>query len=86
MQAFLARENADLPEKDWKVTCRLFAPNAPEQNPTEDLWLKGKTQLRKQFAINKTFSAVKQCFSAFLHTLRFDSVKCNWYWPYPQMI
>jgi transposase len=86
MQAFLARENADLSEEDWKVTCLLFAPNAPEQNPTEDLWLKGKTQLRKQFAVNKTFAAVKQCFSAFLRTLSFDSVKCNWYWLHPQMI
>jgi len=86
MQEFLRRANAGLPEEDWKVTCLLFAPNAPEQNPTEDLWLKGKTHLRKQFAVNKTFAAVKHGFSAFLRTLSFDSAKFSWYWPYPQMI
>ena len=86
MREFLARVNAGLQEKDWKVTCLLFAPNAPEQNPTEDLWLKGKTHLRKHFAVNKTFAQVKQCFSGFLHALSFDSVKFNWCWPTPQMI
>jgi len=63
----------------------LSAPNAPEQNPTEDLWLKGKTYLRKHFAVNKTFAKVKHCFSVFLHTLSFDSTKFSWYWPAPQM-
>jgi transposase len=86
MQAFLARENAGLPEAHWKVTCLVFAPNAPEQNPTEDLWLKGKAHLRKNFAVNKTFTHVKQCFSTFLRTLSFNSVKLSWYWPVPQMI
>ena len=33
MQTFLAQENAGLAEAEWKVTCLLFAPNAPEQNP-----------------------------------------------------
>ena len=46
MQQFLAQENAGLAEADWKVTCVRFAPNAPEQNPVEDVWLKGKTYLR----------------------------------------
>jgi hypothetical protein len=49
-------------------------------------WLKGKTYLRKQFAVNKTLAAVKHCFSAFLRTLSFESIKCRWYWPDPQMI
>jgi transposase len=86
MQAFLVQQNAGLAEAEWQVTCLVFAPNAPEQNPVEDLWLKGKTYLRKQFAVNKTFAAVKQCFSTFWGTLSFDSVKCRWYWPNPQMI
>jgi transposase len=85
IQAFWARENAGLPEAHWKVTGLLLAPNAPEQNPTEDLWLKGKTHLRKHFAVNKTFAHVKACFSAFLGSLSFDSAKFNWYWPAPQM-
>ena len=85
-QEFLASENAGLPEADWKVTCMLFAPNAPEQNPTEDVWLKGKTHLRKQFAVNKTFAQVKRCFSTFLTALSFTSAKLGWYWPTEQMI
>ena len=85
MQEFLARENAGLREEQWQVTCLLFTPNAPEQNPTEDLWLKGKTHLRKHFAVNKTFAKVKHCFSTFLRSLNFESVKVNWYWPVPQM-
>jgi len=86
MQKFLAQENAGLPEADWKVTCVRFAPNAPEQNPVEDVWLKGKTHLRKQFALNKTFAQVKDCFSSFLKVLRFTSTKFNWYWPTAEMI
>jgi transposase len=85
LPTFLAQENAGLAEADWEITCMLFAPNAPEQNPVEDLWLKGKTYLRKQFAVNKTFTAVKNCFSTFLRTLSFESVKCGWCWPDPQM-
>jgi transposase len=86
MQKFLAQENVDLAEDDWKVTCMRFAPNAPEQNPTEDVWLKGKTHLRKQFALNKTFAQVKHCFSTFLNSLRFTSTKLSWYWPTEQLI
>jgi transposase len=86
MQPFLAQENAGVAEAEWKVTCLRFAPNAPEQNPTEDLWLKGKTFLRKHFAVNKTFAAVKQCFLTFLQTRSFNSKKFRWYWPDPQLI
>jgi transposase len=86
MKKFLAQENAALSEVDWRITCLRFAPNAPEQNPTEDVWLKGKTHLRKQFALNKTFAQVKHCFSSFLKALRFTSTKCSWYWPTEQLI
>jgi transposase len=63
-----------------------FAPNAPEQNPTEDVWLKGKPHLRKQFALNKPLAQVKRGFSTFLHALRFTSTKLSWYWPMEQRI
>ena len=86
MQKFLAPENASLPAADWKVTCMRCAPHAPEQNPTEEVGLKGKTQVRKQFALNKTFAQVKRCFSTFLKALRFTSTKLRWYWPTEQMI
>ena len=35
VQKFLAETKGNLAEADGKVTCRRFAPNAPEQNPTE---------------------------------------------------
>ncbi len=85
MREFLARENAGLAQAQWPVSCGLFAPNAPEQNPTEELWLKGKNYLRKQFAVNKTFAQVRQCFLDFLQGVRFESTKLGWYWDNPQM-
>jgi len=26
-------------KSEWLIRCELFAPNAPEQNPVEDIWL-----------------------------------------------
>ena len=63
VRAYLNQVNEDLEEKNWKITCLLFAPNAPEQNPVEDVWLRGKNFLRKHFYKNKTFRQVKKCFS-----------------------
>jgi transposase len=85
VKALLAEVNQGLDEKDWALICLPFAPNAPDQNPVEDIWLQGKTHLRKDFAHNKTFAAVKKCFAHFLHHLRFDSVKFAWYTPDPQI-
>ena len=42
MKTYLHEINPGLEEPKWKVTCMWFAPQAPEQNPVEDLWLKGK--------------------------------------------
>jgi hypothetical protein len=64
----------------------LFASNAPKQNSTEDVWLKGKQYLRKRFAINKTFVQVKRCFSEFLTSLSFAPAKLRWYWFEEQLI
>lgn len=86
LKTFLAQQNADLMEADWRVTCLWFAPHAPEQNPVEDIWLKGKTYLRKHFAVNKTFAQVKRCFVDFLQDTFFASAKFSWYWPNPQII
>ena len=86
LQAFLAQVNAGLTESDWKLTLLRFAPNAPEQNPMEDLWLAGKNHLRRCFAHNKTFAQVKACFRLFLSAFRLDSIKFDWYAPYPQII
>lgn len=39
-----------------------FAPNAPEQNPVEAIWLKGKTFIREHFHLTATFADVKRLF------------------------
>lgn len=86
MRDYLAEVNAGLPEVAWQVTCLLFAPNAPQQNPVEDIWLKGKNWLRKCFVQNKTFSQVRQCFISHLKDKSFHSAKFDWYAPCPQFI
>lgn len=59
VKALLSEINANLPEPDWQLTCLRFAPNAPDQNPIEDIWLQAKNFLRKHFVLNKTFAQVK---------------------------
>ncbi|MDO9152990.1 MAG: hypothetical protein Q7U47_04665, partial [Paludibacter sp.] len=66
------------PEK-WQITCELFAPNAPEQNPVEDIWLQGKNFLRKNFVENNTFSKVKKAFLSFLQNRNFNFKKLIMY-------
>lgn len=85
MRDYLAEINAGLSEDEWPITCTLFASNAPEQNPVEDIWLKGKNWLRKQFAFNKTFADVKDCFFEYLQDGIFPSAKYDWYRPSPQV-
>ena len=72
MQAYLQDVNQGLEKHEWKVTCELFAPNAPEQNPVEDIWLKGKNFLRKYFYKLTTFAKTKHAFLHFLQTTTFD--------------
>ncbi|MFO1431025.1 MAG: IS630 family transposase [Candidatus Competibacteraceae bacterium] len=79
VQAYLNTVNQGLEEKDWKVTCLLFAPNAPDQNPVEDVWLQGKNFLRRHFYENKTFQQVKQSFLNFLNNKIFNFEKPKWY-------
>jgi putative transposase len=78
-QASLHDVNNGLQPQEWKVTCALFAPNAPDQNPVEDMWLKGKNFLRKYFYQHRTFAHVKQAFLHFLQTTTFDFPKLQWY-------
>ena len=86
VKALLAELNDGLPEKDWPLICIPFAPNAPDQNPVEDIWLQGKNHLRRNFAHNKTFAAVKKCFYQFLNHFFLNSSKFAWYFPDLQFI
>jgi transposase len=86
VQAYLTQANQGLEEKDWKVTCLLFAPNAPAQNPVEDVWLQGKNFLRRHFYENKTFKQVKSSFFNFLNKKIFNFEKPKWYFEIPQSV
>ena len=86
VQAYLNKVNETLEEQEWKITCLLSAPHAPEQNPVEDVWLRGKNFLRKHFYKNKTFRQVKSCFPDFINNQTFDFNKINWYLNIPQSV
>jgi transposase len=77
MRDYLGKVNQGLDEADWPITCELFAPNAPEQNPIEDIWLKGKQFLRKNFYNFTTFSQVKSAFFDFLNNTQFSFPKLD---------
>ena len=39
LKDYLQSLNTGRPQPSWQLTCIRFAPNAPEQNPVEDVWL-----------------------------------------------
>ena len=84
VRAYLGQVNQGLEEKEWKITCLNFAPNAPQQNPVEDAWLQGKNFLRKHFFENKNFNQVKCSFFNFLNKRIFNFEKPHWYLEIPR--
>ena len=62
MKAYLEEINGGLPTQSWPVTCIILAPNAPEQNPVEDIWLQGKNEIRNKYYLCNSFKKVKELF------------------------
>jgi transposase len=79
IQEFLSQVNGTLPPEEWKITCIRLAPNAPEQNPVEDVWLQAKQFIRKFARLCKKFSSVKLLFKFFTHCQIFDFTKAFMY-------
>lgn len=75
LRAYLESLNQGLEEEDWRVTCRRFAPNAPEQNPVEDIWLQAKNFVRSFYHICSSFKVAKWLFEFFLDGQIFDFPK-----------
>ncbi len=69
---FLDEINQGLPEDKWQIYCVRFAPNCPEQNPIEDIWLQAKTWVRRFCALIPTFSHLKWMFEWFIRHTTFD--------------
>jgi transposase len=74
---FLEKVNNETPVDERKINCILFAPNAPQQNPVEDVWLQAKNFLRKYWYLCKSFRAVKKLFELFCECAKFDFPKIH---------
>lgn len=83
---YLAEINQNLPEEEWLITCTKFAPNAPEQNPVEDIWLQVKNFIRKFYHVCQSFKVVKWLFEFFADGQIFDFPKLYRYGILPQAI
>lgn len=82
----LTKINQGLLEEEWLITCTKFAPNAPEQNPVEDIWLQGKNFLRHFYHLCSSFKIVKWLFKFFTDGQIFDFTKLFQYGKLPQPI
>jgi len=67
--AYLESVNQGLEPTKWKITC---IPNAPEQNPIENIWLQGKRLVRECYHLCQNFSTVKFLFEFVTHLQTFD--------------
>jgi transposase len=72
---YLGEVNQSSLSDSLEITCILFAPNAPQQNPVEDVWLQGKNFLRKYWYLCKSFWAIKKLFELFYDSSRFNFPK-----------
>lgn len=77
---YLAEVNQGLEEEHWKIKLIEFEKNAPDQNPVEDIWLKGKNFLRKHFYKFTSFAKVRKGFKEFLNHNTFHFHKYDWYY------
>lgn len=76
---YLEKINHDKLEREWLIRCIKLAPNAPEQNPIEDVWLQGKEMLRKYWNLCKNFRIVKWLFEWTILQDIFDFTKLSMY-------
>jgi transposase len=86
MVEYLTKVNQGLEVNEWLVTCLVFAPNAPEQNPAEDIWLKAKRFVRKNWRICDYFSTVKELFLEAIQNRFFDFPKLHMYGQFSEII
>jgi len=61
-----------LAKSEWKITCELFAPYAPEENPLEAIWFQLKNLLRRFYRFGKNFKIINLLFE-FLPNIIFSN-------------
>lgn len=79
IKEYLGTLNNSLQEEEWLITCKRFAPNAPQQNPVEDIWLQAKKLIREFYFFCHSFSVVKALFELAVNGQFFDFPKLNEY-------
>jgi transposase len=81
---YLQSLNVAHEQQFWQLTCVRFAPNAPEQNPVEDVWLQAKRFLREFYHLCDSFSLVKLLFELVTHGQTFNFPKLFEYAVFPR--
>jgi transposase len=84
MRDYLSEINQGLAKSEWLITCELFAPYAPEQNPVEDIWLQAKRFIRENWFLCKSFAIIKELFLLVTHCQYFDFPKIDMYGSFAQ--
>lgn len=79
IQNYLDSLNSELDKEQWWITCLRFAPNAPQQNPVEDIWLQAKRFMREFYFFCHSFTVVKELFELAIHGQIFDFPKLHSY-------
>jgi len=79
LREYLELVNKEKFPEEWQINCILFAPNAPAQNPVEDIWLQGKNLLKKFAYGCKLLTLVKRLFMFFLNRQIFGFPKLYMY-------
>lgn len=74
-----------LEAEQWLVNCERFAPNAPQQNPVEDIWLQAKRLIREFYFFCYSFSVVKGLFEFAIDGQIFDFPKLDEYGIFSRM-
>ncbi|MBD6621330.1 IS630 family transposase, partial [Komarekiella sp. 'clone 1'] len=72
IQDYLDSLNFKKSKEQWLMTCFRFAPNAPQQNPVEDIWLHAKRFIREFYFFCHSFTVVKALFEISIHCQFFD--------------
>lgn len=86
MQDLLRQENQDKSPKDWTITCHLFAPYAPDENPVEGIWLQVKNFIRSFHYLCNNFRIVKRLFQFFFDFQLFNPPNLKKYDAFAQFI
>jgi transposase len=86
MQQLLSKENDGKPQSSWSITCCLFGPYGPEENPVEAIWLQVKNFIRRFYYICHSFRVVKKLFQFFFKFKLFNPPNLKKYDAFAQMI